>query len=131
MPILNYTTKISPEKTAVEIHAMLSKAKVQAILNEYDNDGMLCGISFRIMLDSGPIFFKLPARIDSLYLILQAARLTWRILKNWIEAQLAIVEVEQAQLDEVFLPYAQDIYGKTVYERIKNQGYRMLSNDTS
>jgi hypothetical protein len=36
----------------------------------------------------------------------QAARVAWRIIKDWIEAQLALVESNQAVMAEVFFPYA-------------------------
>ena len=38
MPILNYTTSISTEKTAGEIQKKLAMAKAQAVLCEYDDD---------------------------------------------------------------------------------------------
>ncbi len=48
----------------------------------------------------------------------QAARVAWRIIKDWIEAQLALVEAEQVDMVEVFLPYAQVQGGRTVYEAL-------------
>lgn len=53
MPILNYTTQIAAEKTAAEIQSMLAKAKAQAVMSEYDDDGVLCAISFRIKTGEG------------------------------------------------------------------------------
>lgn len=83
--------------------------------------------------------FRLPARLDAIYKILcdtcepryhhraQAARVTWRILKDWVEAQLAIVEAEQADLVEVFLPYAQNEQtGQTLYKSIREGGFKLL-----
>ena len=36
----------------------------------------------------------------------QAQKVAWRIIKDWVEAQMAIVEAQMADVAEVFLPYA-------------------------
>jgi len=131
MPILNYTTTIDSEKTCREIQKMLSKAGANAVMTEYDKDQVLSSIAFRLDLPGGPISFRLPARIDNIYVILQreadrpkyrtreqAARVAWRIIKDWIQAQLALVEAEQVDMVEVFLPYAQTAEGGTIYQRL-------------
>ena len=46
----------------------------------------------------------------------QAERVAWRILKDWLEAQLALVQTEMVSLDCVMLPYMQADDGRTVYE---------------
>lgn len=47
----------------------------------------------------------------------QAERVAWRIIKDWIEAQMAIIEAQLASMDEVFFPYMLDSAGqKTLYE---------------
>lgn len=143
MPILNYTTSIATEKTAAEIQKKLAQAKAQAILCEYDDEAVMCAMSFRIVTPSGVIMFRLPANTDGVFRTLlsnpkvpkrsktkeQAAKVAWRILKDWIEAQLAIVEAEMAELTEVFLPYAQDPSGKTVYESISDNNFLSLTHD--
>ncbi len=140
MAILNYTTKISAEKTASEIQQKLSKANAQAVMCEYDN-GILTRLSFRIETPHGLIAFQLPANIEGVYAALQrdkncprsnktreqAARTAWRIIKDWVEAQLAIIEAGMATLTQVFLPYAQTSDGKTVYEKFEKQGLQALT----
>ena len=143
MAILNYTTTISTEKTAAEIQKKLASAKAQAVLCEYDDNAVMCAMSFRIMTPHGMIFFRLPANTRGVLRHLesdpkvpkrlrnqeQAARVAWRILKDWIEAQLAIVDAEMASITEVFLPYAQDASGKTVYQALEQGGFKMLTNE--
>lgn len=142
MAILNYTTTIACEKTAMEIQKKLAMAGAQAVLSEYNSDGIMDSMSFRINTPHGVVFFKLPAQLNGVYLALkkdpkvpkklksneQAAKVAWRILKDWIEAQLAIVEAGMAELPEVFLPYAQDNTGKTLYESIKGSDFKLLTN---
>jgi hypothetical protein len=49
----------------------------------------------------------------------QALRVAWRILKDWIEAQVAILETGMVQMDEVFLPYQMLSSGQTFYEEYR------------
>lgn len=35
----------------------------------------------------------------------QAARVAWRIAKDWLEAQSALIDAQLATLDEVMMPY--------------------------
>ena len=56
----------------------------------------------------------------------QARRVAWRITKDWVEAQMAIVEAQLASLPEVFLPYAVTNTGQTLFEVTKDSGMRML-----
>ena len=141
MAIMNYTTTISAEKTASEIQAKLAKARAQAVLCEYGDDGVMCSMSFRIATPNGVIAFQLPANTTGVLRALQrdkrvparlktkqqAANVAWRVLKDWIEAQLAIVEAEMADMTEVFLPYAQRMDGATVYQAIKAGGMQQLA----
>lgn len=143
MAILNYTTSITTEKTAGEIQKKLAMAKAQAVLCEYDDEAVMCAMSFRIATPYGMVFFRLPANTQGVYMALlndpkvpkrlktreQAAKVAWRILKDWIEAQLAIVDAEMATITEVFLPYAQDQNGQTVYQSIEAGGFKMLTHD--
>lgn len=135
MPILNYTTTVPAEKSVGEIQKKLAAAGAQAIMQEYQ-DGIISHIAFRISTEHGLISFRLPANIELIKKILErqrnipkrfttsehAARVAWRILKDWIEAQLAIIETGMASLSQVFLPYAQTDSGKTIYECFEKRG---------
>ena len=139
MPILNYTTKVPVSSTMAEIQKILVKAGANAVLSEYGPDGSVSAVSFRIEDKSGPIHYKLPADIDGVERALKkdkeyrdrahAERVAWRIVKDWIEAQMAIVQAQMAELPQVFLPYAQTNTGETVYERIKGNGYKLLGGN--
>lgn len=52
----------------------------------------------------------------------QARRVAWRILKDWIEAQMALIEVGMVQVHQVFLPYAIMKDGRTVFEMVESKG---------
>ena len=141
MAILNYTTQVSTERTAGEIQRKLAMAGASAVMSEYDEDGIMSAMSFRISTRMGELHFRLPINIDGVYDVIQgerkvpkrlktydqASRIAWRIVKDWIEAQIAIIEAGQAELQEVFLPYAQNSRGETVYQRLVATEFKMLN----
>ncbi len=53
MPILNYTTEIDVEKTCGQIQKMLAAAGANAIMTEYDPEGILSSVAFRLDLPGG------------------------------------------------------------------------------
>lgn len=142
MAILNYSTEVSADRTASQIQSRLVKARAQAVMMEYDDDGVLTHLAFRVQSEHGPIAFRLPANVDGVYQAMlrdqsvprskktkdQAARVAWRICRTWVEAQLAVIEAGMATLPEVFLPYAQLPSGETVYERVARHGLAALTN---
>ena len=55
----------------------------------------------------------------------QANRTAWRIIKEWIPAQMALIETEMVTVEEVFLPYM--LTGKqTLYQALSNGDLKML-----
>ncbi len=58
----------------------------------------------------------------------QAQRVAWRIVKDWVEAQMAIVEAQLADMAEVFLPYAITKKGTTLYKEVQTNGMLMLQS---
>jgi hypothetical protein len=75
MSILNYTTKVTVARTVAEIEARLAKAKAEAILKEYENDGTVSALSFRIRTEYGILTFRLSANIQLVYQVV--VRDTW------------------------------------------------------
>ena len=55
----------------------------------------------------------------------QAARTAWKIVQDWVEVQMSMIQTRQAETVEVFLPYIYD-GRETVFNRIKAGGYRAL-----
>ncbi len=133
-PLMNYTTSISAEKTLGEIMGLLAGAGARSLQIDYDDNGQPSGLSFLINTEIGERGFALPARVDAVFTILeeqyergrvqrrfanreQAARVCWRILRDWVDAQLALIQAGLADLEEVMLPYMiQGSAGQTVYQ---------------
>lgn len=133
MALLNYTTKISPQKTVMEIQSLLARAGASRIMTEMDNEGSIVAMSFELKNPETnlPVAFRLPTDWKPVQATLQrqrvarglqtpeqALRVAWRITKDWVEAQLAIIETKMVTPAQVFLPYAIMNDGTTVYQYI-------------
>lgn len=144
MPPLNYTTKISVADTIGEISTMLPKHGARSVSMEYDTDGRPVGVAFTLRTPHGDRSFALPVNVDGVHAMLQqheqrgafraarkragafssrehAERVAWRVLRDWLEAQLAIIAAGMAQLDQVMLPYLRDDAGRTLYDRYRER----------
>lgn len=138
MPILNYTTSIDPHKTVGEIQKLLASKGARGILLEYNEHGDPSAVAFQIEVHSQQLRYRLPCRADRVFDILgkqwqagkverryttmqHANRVAWRIIKDWIEAQLAIVEAGMVDMAEVFMPYQLMASGQTMYEVMQHK----------
>lgn len=134
MALLNYTTKIDPEQTISEIQKMLSKHGVTAMMTEYDGPHV-DSVSFRMNVKGQPMGFKLPCNWRAVLEIFkkdtkarkrgcvndaQAIRTAWRIVFEWIRAQLALVEVNMVTVPQIFLPYTIMRDGRTLAEHVES-----------
>lgn len=140
MPLLNYTTKIEAAKTARQIVDILAKHRATNIMMDYDGRGNVTGLKWRVDRDPAPVAFALPVNVEAVYQILtkqrvnlndggrrrkQAERTAWRNIKDWVEAQMALLESGQAEIEQIFLPYML-IGDQTVYEAIAEGGFKAL-----
>jgi len=128
-PILNYTTEVAVSRTVGQVQGVLVEAGARAIMAEYDDVGNVTGMSFVVDGQFGRQGYTLPVRAERVLTVLtrdkvprryctpeHAERVAWRILKDWIEAQLALLRTEMVTLDQVMLPYMRTGDGRTVYE---------------
>lgn len=138
MALLNYSTSIDVHKTLGEIQGLLAKSKARSISIDYQ-DGEPSAVSFVIETPIGLQPFRLPMDGEAIFKTItkqyqrgqvqrrfvtrdQAARVGWRIIKDWLAAQIAIVETEMVSISEVMLPYLVGPDDKTLYQAfISNQ----------
>ena len=140
MPLKNYTTEVAAMKSIGQIQGNLVAHGASAIMINYGSDKEPESLSFIIPTPQGDIPFRLPANIKKVEAILlkmrtrkpetwqsdygqvmgkiqkQASRVAWRIIKDWVDAQLAIIESDMVTLEQVFLPYMQVKDNQTLYE---------------
>lgn len=145
MGLLKYTTEKPIEETIADIQRMLLRAKASSVLQDFDGAQNVIAISFKVPTKFGVMAFRLPCEARAIQAVLnaqakagaipkrflndtdQARRVGWRIIRQWLEAQLAIVETQMVTLEQVFLPYAQTESGATIYERMVERGFNVLA----
>lgn len=142
MAILNYTTSIDSEKSIMEIQKCLSKHGANKIVTDYFN-GLPSSLTFCIDIKGNMIAFSLPANYTGVLKAMkeykkvprskcteeQAQKVAWRIVKDWVEAQMAIVQAQIADMAEVFLPYAITKNGNTLYKEFQSNEMKLLTTN--
>lgn len=136
--IKNYTSKTN--NTHQKIQQILAKHGVTKMMFEYGKDGKVYALSFAMMIDGQEVPFKLPANVDKVHQIFlnegykddektrnQAYRTAWANIRDWVDAQLALVETEQVELEQVFLPYVVQRDGRTYFEHAKENQFLLGS----
>lgn len=140
MPLLNYTTTIDIHKTLGEIQKILVSHGARKIMYDYSDDGHILALIFQINTSEGSRGIKLPSNVESVYQILlhepkcpkanktyeQAEKVAWRTIKDWVEAQMAILEWNMVKIDEIFLPYMLNNQGETFFQAYKQKQLKEL-----
>lgn len=139
MALLNYSTTVDAYKTVAEIEQMLVKHGAKSIMKSYEGEDVT-SLSFLIDTGNGNIPVKLPVRLDDVLQVLteqkkahpkanikatreQANRVAWRILKDWIEVQMALLDMKMVKFEEIFLSYIETADGKTIYEKLEEKQF--------
>ena len=139
MAILNYTTTVDSFKTVSEIEHILVKHNAKSIMKNYDGES-ITGLSFLIDTGVQQIPVRLPVKVDECLEVLkkekknsprsnikatmeQAERVAWRILKDWVEAQMALLDIQMVRFEEIFLPYIETGNGQTIYEGLEEKQF--------
>ena len=136
MPIANYTTSIEALKTVGEIQGILVGHGARQILINYAADKTIESLSFIVETPHGELPFRLPVNANAVLKVLeeqgcppryanypQAVRVAWRITKDWIRAQMALLETEMVKIEQVFLPYMMASKDKTLYEVMRDKKF--------
>ena len=138
--ILNYSTKVPAEQTIGEIQKMLSKHGVLAMMTEYEGQNV-SAVSFKMNVNGQAIGYKLPCNWRAVLAVFekqgirlrnggtkedQAIRTAWRVIKDWTEAQLALVEINMVTIPQIFLPYTIMRDGKTLADHVEKNPQFLL-----
>lgn len=126
MAIKNYTSSVSAFVSVGEIQAALATHGATKIMIDYDA-GAPAAVTFALPdARHGLQGFRLPAAVDGTLRVFkaqgvkadpkQAERTAWRNIRDWVLAQLALVESCDVPMDQVFLPYLTDNTGRTLYD---------------
>ena len=147
---LNYTTTIPVHQTVIECQSILAASGASSASVHFE-DGQPSGLSFSLKTPHGQRNFTLPVNVDGMHAVLRkaaksggslqalhtsrakldfytskehAGAVAWRVVKDWLEANLALIAAQMATIDEVMLPYLHVEVGgeeKTLFEHYKAQ----------
>ena len=148
MAIKNYTSDKPIDRIFAELQHTLGTHGAKQISYDYGDDGKIQGMQFVIKVNDRFIPIKLPARIEKAQAVLerqyksgvikshigtkvysyeQAYQVAWRNILDWVQAQMALLEIGMAKMEEVFLPYMHDRQGITFFERMEKQDFLLES----
>ena len=135
--IKNYTTTISTESTISEIEKLLARHGAKKIMKEYDDNQQVINITFMVKYNTGFVPIRLPSNPEKVLVLLnekvdekaipqrfrndkeQAQRIMWRVILDWIDAQMALVEIGQRNLLQVFFAdICSVVSDETLYESL-------------
>lgn len=136
--LLNYTTKIPAAKTISEMQQMLASAGASSVSIHFA-EGIANGLTFEAPTKYGPRTFTMIVDTTSVQKVLQkqrnsggittatlhsqaqAERVAWRVARSWLEAQLAMIQIGLASIDQIMLPYLHVAPEKTLYAAYQDQ----------
>lgn len=139
----NYTTTISARQSAQECVDLLADAGADHVALTMTGREP-SGLSFRLNTPVGPRDFRLPVNTEGMHKRLtramhdgdfetlhttrarlelyaseaHAARVAWRVCRDWLDATVALVLAEMADISEAFAAYRILSGGRTVYETL-------------
>ena len=142
--IKNYTSTVASVISAAAIESLLVQVGATSVSRWYE-DQQLKGFIFQMPLNGVPLVFRLPANVDKVAKLMlkegqrpdvarlisvraQAARTAWRTLHEWVQIQVTLIQLEQVDPLQIFLPYNYDQdSGHTFYDNVKNGTVKLLA----
>lgn len=131
MALKNYTTRVPADQSIREIQQALVKHAATGVSYDFEGDGLIAALHFRLQVAGRPVLFALPVNWRLFQVVLKEQkvrdwqdqqyvyRVAWRNIRDWVLAQLALYETAMVELPQVFLPFATDKAGRTLYEAAK------------
>lgn len=141
-----------------ELQKTLGEHGAKQVMLDYDDNGKVEAVSFVIPVNGKRLSVRLPARVDKANAVLQrqyqqgllrerttsaiyrrgnqkemmeqAYRVAWKNILEWVQAQMALIEIEMAKIEEVFLPYMVTRTGETFFEATKRKNFQLESGNS-
>ncbi len=140
MAIKNYTTKVPANRSIEEIQTSLVNHGAKGVMYEYEKGtGRVSSLKFLLTIKNVDVGFALPVQWRMFQAVLEQQnvnrasdeeycyRVAWRCIRDWVLAQMALFETQMVELPQVFLPFAVDGSGHTLYEKVSQGGF-LLGN---
>jgi len=116
---ITFQIKESDDKPVYTVRLPADKeAALNALWLNYVNGDKLVGDGSRLAWNS----YKKKTKRDFAD---QAARTAWKIVQDWVEVQMSMIQMQQADTLQVFMPYLWN-GRETLYQIAKTSGVRAL-----
>lgn len=145
MNLKNYTSSVPAHTTISFIEQYLAECGVMNVSKDYDGNRKPVSLTFTIKDGSREFQVRLPAKVADVHKYLwkdyctnakrprksesdfleQANRTAWAIQRDWVQIQMTLIVLKQAEPIEVFMAYIWD-GNQTVFQRLKSGGMRNL-----
>ena len=100
MPILNYTTSIEATKSISEIEQLLSQSGATKIQKDYDNQGRVTCIAFKIMTEKGELLFRLPMNLRAVHQTLKNQAGEYKRTKYGQQRKIPLSKATEEQAEQ-------------------------------
>lgn len=144
MNLKNYTTKVPATQTIAFIEQYLASAGVSGVTKQFEN-GVPVAVFFHIEIPPNKFTIRLPAQINKVHdymwqeyvanrrqprlekkdFLNQAANTAWKIQQDWVQVQISLIKLKQAEFLEVFMGYLWD-GERSYYQRVENAKFKGL-----
>lgn len=143
--IKNYTSSIGVDSSISRTEKILVSIGATNIMKQYDPDGRVAVLAFSIKQGENDIPFRLPAKVDQVKKLFlsqykyrptksqikvceeQAQRTAWKNICEWVSLQATMIQLDQVEVVEVFMPYMYNLQkGQTLYQIAKENNYQKL-----
>jgi hypothetical protein len=146
MALKNYTSE--GRGTFEKIQKVLASHGANKIMYDYGPDGQLTAITFGLEINGQTMGFRLPALTENVVQIMyggedrwgrqkkitqaqrdQAYKTAWANIRDWIDAQMALIDTRQVKLEQVFLPYLIVKDNETLFEQLERKQFALPSGN--
>ena len=139
MALKNYRSEST--RSLEIIQQTLATYKAKQVVLDYGEDGRINALAFSLEIEGRLHAFRLPARVENVERILygdreftptqeeQAYRTAWANIRDWITAQMALIDTGMVKPEEVFLPYMLNRQGQTYFEALEQNHFSLPSGE--
>jgi len=142
----NYTTEIPAERSIQEVERILIDHEATDIWKEYEGKQVVA-LNFAIRTEFGKLPIRLTANVAGVKQVLineqrsgkikiskrmlmsdeHPRNVAWRVLKDWVDSQMARVDAEKVKVERIFLADVYDMAKKrTLYDLLKEGQFKGL-----
>jgi hypothetical protein len=131
------------------IQKCLASHGARTMIFDYNLEGQIIGLKFSLDIAGRTMGFKIPAKLENTCRLMyghllcefgtgvndtkkkeQVYKTTWANIRDWITAQMAMIDTNQVKFEEVFLPYIIiDKNGTTMFEKLEDKKFLLNSGE--